>query len=249
MALPVLSMLLFYLFVQNAVQSVLIVSNIFKGPDPFGANGVWVLPLIILLPQAILGLLFIHLMDGGLRDHGFTLNSPQIYIRPAILLGAAAAALYTLKNILSGICVTGFGAFHPSPMYVTVNAMLTNSLYAVVQAFLLCGVMQEFISRRAGGHVRILRWDMPLAGIAVSLIAVLYEVIPKLIYRTVHMALPDPFELAGALIFGATVLIYSYWYDRSRSLAAPVVAGATWGILSVVFYNLARSSPILNHMR
>lgn len=240
---PFVFMLVFYFAVQG---SGVLGAWLFHVTSGFGTGGRWMYPLFLFLPEVLLGLLFIHLMDGGLQGHGFTLKSSRLYILPAVLLSVAVAALYTVKDMLRGNFITGLGMFHPGR--VTMEAMLTNGLYGVVQAFLLCGVMQEFISRRAEGQVRMLRWDVPLAGIAVSLIAIVYEIIPKLIAWASY-GRPDYFGFVTALLFGVIVLIYSYWYDRSRSMGAPVIAGALTGIFMAVFYYLAVTSPFLNRMR
>ncbi len=240
---PFLYMLAFYVAVQGLG---VLGAWLFHVTSGFGTGGRWMYPLLLFLPEVLLGLLFIRLMDGGLQEHGFTLKSSRPYILPAVLLGVAVAALYTVKDMLRGNFITGLGMFHPGR--VTMDAMLTNGFYGAVQAFLLCGVMQEFISRRAKGQVRMLRWDVPLAGIAVSLIAIVYEIIPKLIAWASY-GRPDYFGFANTLLFGVVVLIYSYWYDRSRSLAAPVIAGALTGICMAVFYYLAVTGPFLNQMR
>jgi hypothetical protein len=208
--------------------------------------------------KIVIGLLFIRRMGDGMRNHGFTLKSPDLSIRPAIILGAAMAAVYFAKGLPSMLTHPEMHASAP----LKIDTMIFDGLYTMVNAFIFCAVIQAFISRRSDGHVRILRWDIPLAGIAVSLIAFLYPVTQCIIVflrdgsslgiqgSFLSEAIQVAYSyLSSALLSGALALVFTYLYDRSRSLAAPVIAGLAVGVINGVLYYMAISGNFLNPMR
>lgn len=222
------------------------------------SNPLLIATLIVFSIKIVIGLLFIRWMGDGFKNHGFTLKSPDLSIRPAIVLGVIFGAVYFAKGLPSMLAHPGM---HHSGS-LNIDSLIVDVLYNVVNAFLFCAVMQEFISRRADGHVRILRSEMPLAGIAVSLIAFLYPVIQMIIIflrdgsslgmqgSFLSEAIKVVYSyLSSALLAGAMTLMYTYLYDRSRSLAAPVMAGLAVGVVLKVLYYMAISGNIFNQMR
>ena len=199
--------------------------------------------LISVVSIILVGGIVIRMMHGTREECGLVFRKDEPYLLHAVLIGAAAAvainAALLLKSMLfqqhEGLAFPPFRHI-PHPGIWGMAAM--EALYGTVRAFLLFGVMLAYLMRKTSIHFRFGLWDIPMAGIVVLVITM----IPGLLSLTRQMSDSGSVfltvTLIPALCAGVVTLASSYWFERSRSLAAPMIAFGLFTGLFPVLFNL-----------
>jgi hypothetical protein len=129
-----------------------------------------------------------------------------------------------------------FGREQAFPMVVGYTVL--SFAFGVAQAFLLFGIMQVYLSRITSAHLRLGPWEVPGSGIMVLAVIM----IPDFMMLARQIIAGYPFHAAATLVkvmgTGVVTLASSYWFERSRSLAAPMIAFGLFTGLFPVLFNL-----------
>jgi hypothetical protein len=243
-ALLVPSVLMFLLYIaaiSGAILPLLLLSKLGFPHNIF----FWILNSVFMVA---VGLLAIWAMGGSFAGHGFTLGEDRSYIPHTIIFGAAAAVVHSIISLITFLHTQGGiqAAFPGYPVRIhdisgIVEPVLIGIMFGIAQAVLLIGVVQVYLMRKSAAHVRLGRWEVHAAGIAVCCIAVLSYVVP-----TIHgFRLGIPYfmsEMVDKAILCCVILASAYWFEKSRSLVAPVLAfGVYYGggqLVSLILYKI-----------
>lgn len=174
-----------------------------------------------------IGILFIRSMNRHLRPRA---TEPAAnYLLPAVMLAVGAAAVRYGVHLVFAPEQPLLNQFGPLPARAVIMGLVSGGVYGAVEAFILCGVVQEYLSRRGDGSFRLLGREISSAVPLVALVATALPAAQFLI--TALRGGGGVMGLMDTLLFGAVVFGYSYGYSRSRSLIAPVIAGSLYGVL------------------
>ena len=87
----------------------------------------------------------------------------------------------------------------------------------ISEEILVRGMMMTYLMRKFDGHVRFFKWDVHVAGVIIAVLFALMHIGSfwngNLIYAVGQQIY--------AFILG---LIYAYFYEKSRSLLAPIIS-------------------------
>ncbi len=91
--------------------------------------------------------------------------------------------------------------------------------------------------RKTSSHIRLIRWDIPLAGVVVLLITMVTGLV-AFIQQPLKWSPAAIVSILTGICSGVVTLTSSYWFERSGSLAAPVIAFGVYGVFGFVFHDI-----------
>ena len=168
--------------------------------------------------QMVVAIALMLVTGAGLKHYGFELKSKNLYLIPAVIVGVLFGVIMTLVDhgpaLITGNQIEGY----------TLDA--TNVAGWLSFEWLLAGTSEEIFVRgllmtylmtKFSGHVRFIRWDVHVAGVIIAVLFALMHIgsfwSGNLIYAIGQQIY--------AFILG---LCYAYFYEKSGSLVAPIVA-------------------------
>ena len=168
--------------------------------------------------QMIFAIIIMLILGGGLRNYGFTLESKNLYIFPAITVGIMFGVIMTLVDhlptIIAGVKISGYDL---TPLNVMGWLSFEWVFAGLSEEIFIRGMMMTYLMRKMNGHVRFFKWEVHIAGV---IIAVLFALMHLSSFFSGNLIYAIGQQIY-AFILG---LIYAYFYEKSRSLAAPIIA-------------------------
>ncbi|MDP2983576.1 MAG: hypothetical protein Q8O92_09645 [Candidatus Latescibacter sp.] len=236
---PTALMVIVYLAVTGGANFLTLLA-VRSGFVTFHTHGHWISNLLRNTFTVLFGLLAIRVIGLSRAEIGLTFSRERSYIPHALVIGAAAGAMLTalifLPALLHGLQtppahVPKLPAGSP-PVPAIWEQALIFGVQGIVQAFLFFGIVQAYLMRKSMAHVRLGPWELPTAGIAVCIVAAC-NFLPW--FRGSQLRMAFTMMVLAPLAFQSLVLLASsFWFERSRCLAAPMLAfGMYYGVIPV----------------
>ncbi len=198
--------------------------------------------LVVIVSMILVGGIVIRIMRATKEECGLVFRKDEPYLLHALIIGVAAAmvryAASMASHMVSNPIMSYFQRFgHREAPIVVLGHSALSVVYGIVQAFFLFGVMQAYLARKTSAHLRLGPWDIPVAGIVVVIITMIPDF--SMLARQIISGYPliAAMTLVSAVCSGVVTLASSYWFERSRSLTAPMIAfAATAGMMSIIHF-------------
>lgn len=161
-----------------------------------------------------------HHADLGLDapvDEAFAMTA----LRWGILFGIVTAAVDYFPQLLTFTRP----ADNPYPLtWFNVGGwiLLEGVVGAFVEELLFRGILMTYLSRSMPGRIVVRGVSLSGAGVVAAVFYAVYSA------QILSKPMTAPFQLVYAFVFG---LAYAHWYERSRSLVAPVIAHAAANVV------------------
>jgi membrane protease YdiL (CAAX protease family) len=168
--------------------------------------------------QMVLAIIVMIFLGGGLKSYGITLESKNLYILPAIMVGVLFGVIMTivdhLPTIISGSKISGYDLNVPN----AIGWLSFEWVFAgLSEEILVRGLMMTYLMKKFNSHIKFVKWDVHVAGVIVAVLFALMHISSfwsgNLIYAIGQQLY--------AFILG---LCYAYLYEKSQSLLSPIVA-------------------------
>jgi CAAX protease family protein len=170
---------------------------------------------VVMLLAALL--LIAWLGKGRFREWGLQWPPRKTYLVAAISWGVFFAVLMTLVDYLPQILS------HTAPKNLPLTRLNVTGWLSFELLFVgfseeipFRGLLQTFLMRKSSGRVRFLDYDMHVAGVVLALLF-------ALAHLTSFWTVPFWAALGQQIYAFALGILYAYWYEKSKSLAAPIV--------------------------
>jgi len=167
------------------------------------------------------------------RDYGFRFPAGgERYFGSAIFLGALLGILMALADFWPDIAQhrAPSGEYELTPVNIAGWLTYRGIFLGIADETLWRGLLVTYLAASLAGRVSLLRFEMNLAGVVVALIFAL----PSL-----WDFVADPPLIALAKMFVAFLqgVFFAYWFEKSKSLAAPVIGhGVCFGLYQVLIF-------------
>jgi len=158
------------------------------------------------------------LSKGHVSEYGLQRPKSKSYVLAAIAWGAFFGVLMTLVDYLPQILV------HTSPpdrLSLTATSLagwlgFEGIIVGFTEEIPFRGLLQTFLMQRTSGRIRILNFDMHIAGVILAML-----------FALAHLTSfwEKSFWLAsGQQVYAFTLaILYAYWREKSDSLLAPII--------------------------
>ncbi len=182
--------------------------------------------------QLVLTLIAIAIFKMFLRaDYGLHRPPGKSYVRAAILWGLFFGVLMTVVDYWPQILAHKPPSDRPYPL-TPLNVFGWLSFEGVFvgpsEETLFRGLLVTYLAAAMRGRISFLRYDMNAAGLIVALI-----------FALAHFFnfFTEPFAMAlGQQIYAfALGILYAYWFEKSRSLLAPIVGHNVGDVVEYIF--------------
>lgn len=193
----------------------------------------WIFLYFHHLMQMVIAIAIMLASGVSLRKYGFNLRSENLYLMPAIGVGVLFGVIMTLVDhgpaVVTGEAITGYVLDRTN----VVGWLSFEWLFAgASEEIFVRGLLMTYLMSKFSGHVRIIRWDVHVAGV---IIAVLFALMHLGSFWSGNLIYAIGQQLY-AFILG---LCYAYFFERSRSLLAPIVAhNLSNGVEFVLLFSL-----------
>jgi hypothetical protein len=190
--------------------------------------------------QLVLTLIAIAVMKGLVKgDYGLHAPREESYVGAAIFWGLLLGIVMTAVDFGPQIAThhAPSGAYELTPVNVAGWISYRGGFLGVTDETLLRGLLVTYLAATIPGRVAFLRLEMNAAGIIVAVILALSYLGSFVAY---------PFWIALARIFYAFVqgVFFAYWFEKSKSLLAPVIGhDVCYGIYQVLIFAMVASWP------
>ena len=170
--------------------------------------------------QLVLALIAISVMKGFVKaDYGLHAPRGDSYIAAAIFWGLLFGVVMTVVDFwpeISGRHAPSSPPYELTPINVTGWLSFEGIFAGPPEEILFRGLLVTYLASAIPGRISFLRFEMNAAGVIVALIFALAH-IGNFVSR--------PFWIASGQQFYAFALgvLYAYWFEKSRSLWAPIV--------------------------
>jgi membrane protease YdiL (CAAX protease family) len=182
--------------------------------------------------QLVLTLIAIAIFKMFLRaDYGLHRPPGKSYVRAAILWGLFFGVLMTVVDYWPQILAHKRPSDRPYPL-TPLNVFGWLSFEGVFagpsEETLFRGLLVTYLAAAMPGRISFLRYDMNAAGLIVALILALAHF---------FNFFTEPFAMAlGQQIYAfALGILYAYWFEKSRSLLAPIVGHNVGDVVEYIF--------------
>lgn len=174
-------------------------------------NGsVWHLYLIR-IPEILLSFPLIFLLSkGNWRRYGFTIRSRDLMLKASFLWGIGFASIALINVLLSP---------PPPPTLISlISSLFLNLVYiSIVEEVFFQGLVQTFLMERLKGEVALFKWKFHKGVLWAALLYSVWHFINFIMFGGLI------FTLILLIIVFIQGLIQGYIYQRSGSLAGPVI--------------------------
>ncbi|MGD0144487.1 MAG: CPBP family intramembrane glutamic endopeptidase [Rhizomicrobium sp.] len=170
--------------------------------------------------QLVLALIAIVIMKGFVKgDYGVHAPRGDSYVGAAIFWGILFGVMMTLVDYWPQIAAHRAPSAPPyelTPLNVTGWLSFEGIFVGPSEELLFRGLLVTYLASAIPGRISFLRFEMNAAGVIVALIFALAHV---------YSFVGHPFWIAFGQQFYAFALgvLYAYWFEKSRSLLAPIV--------------------------
>lgn len=168
--------------------------------------------------QMIFAIAVMLVLGGGLKSYGLTFESKNLYIFPAITVGIMFGVIMTLVDflptILAGVKISGYDL---NPLNVMGWLSFEWVFAGLSEEIFIRGMMMTYLMRKMNGHVRFFKWEVHIAGVIIAVLFALMHISSFFSGNLIYAIGQQIY----AFILG---LIYAYFYEKSRSLVAPIIA-------------------------
>jgi uncharacterized protein len=183
--------------------------------------------------QLLLALIAITFMKGFLRaDFGMHRPRDESYVTPALFLGVLLGLLTAAVDHWPEIAAhhAPSGAFELTPVNIAGSLSYQGFFLGLSDETLYRGLLVTYLAAMIPGRVTFLRFDIGIAGVIVALIV-------AMTFLGGFVAYPFGTALARMLVAFVQGLFFAYWFEKSKSLFAPVVGhGACFGIYQILVF-------------
>ncbi len=186
--------------------------------------------------QMVAAIVIMLFLGGGLRKYGLNISSGNLYLKPAVLIGVLFGVIMTLVDhgpaVVTGQEITGYVLDRTN----VVGWLSFEWLFAgTSEEIFVRGLLMTYLMSKFSGHVRIIQWDVHVAGVIIAVLFALMHISSfwsgNLIYAIGQQIY--------AFILG---LCYAYFYEKSASLVAPIIAhNISNGVEFLLLFLLLRS--------
>ncbi len=158
------------------------------------------------------------LSKGHVSEYGLQRPKSKSYVLAAIAWGAFFGVLMTLVDYLPQILV------HTSPpdrLSLTATSLagwlgFEGIIVGFTEEIPFRGLLQTFLMQRTSGRIRILNFDMHIAGVILAMLFALAH-ITSFWEKSFWLA-------SGQQVYAfALAILYAYWREKSDSLLAPII--------------------------
>jgi len=206
--------------------------NPFGAPPSYVENGAWLYMTVHHLVQMVLALCVIAIVaKGRLGDWGLNLRDWRRSLRITREFATIFAVIMAISVALQFL---SHATPRPAPPLTVGHVVGTLFFMAVIsgvsEEILFRGMMQTWLSRWAKGDVGLFGWRVSRAGFVTAVIFALVHINFTLTpFEVTHLYWP---QVGIAFVLG---LLYSWAYDRTGSLLAPILMHnlANWMMASV----------------
>ncbi len=182
--------------------------------------------------QLVLALIAILIFKIFLRaDYGLHRPPGKSYVRAAILWGLFFGVLMTAVDYWPQILAHKPPSDRPYPL-TPLNVAGWLSFEGVFvgpsDETLFRGLLVTYLAAAMPGRISLWRFDMNVAGVVVALIFAL---------ASFFSFFTEPFAIAfGQQIYAfALGILYAYWFEKSRSLLAPIIGHNVGAVVEYIF--------------
>ena len=177
--------------------------------------------------QLALAWFAISLMKPLVRaDYGLHRPRGKSYIAPALFWGALLGVLMTGADFAREIAAhrAPSGAYELTPVSIAGWLSFQGGFLGLSDEMLYRGLLVTYLAATLPGRIVLFRRDTSLAGIIVALMF-------ALTFIGGFFAYPFGIALARMLVVFVQGIFFAYWFQKSKSLVAPVVGhGACFGV-------------------
>jgi hypothetical protein len=183
--------------------------------------------------QFVLALIAIAIMKGFVKgDYGLHAPRGDRYVGAAIFWGIVLGIVMTAVDFAPQIAAhhAPSGAFELTPVNIAGWFSYRGGFLGIADETLFRGLLVTYLAAMIPGRIAFLRLEMNAAGVIVAALLALS-------YLGGFVAFP--FWIALARIFYAFVqgVFFAYWFEKSRSLLAPVIGhDICYGIYQVLIF-------------
>lgn len=211
--------LVLILIIAIAIVSELFASFATKGfAEDTLATYPWIYLYFHHFMQMLAAVVIMLVSGGGLRKYGLNIRSGNLYLKPAVVIGVLFGVIMTLVDhgpaVVTGQEITGYVLDRTN----VVGWLSFEWLFAgTSEEIFVRGLLMTYLMSKFSGHVRIIKWDVHVAGV---IIAVLFALMHLGSFWSGNLIYAIGQQIY-AFILG---LCFAYFYERSGSLVAPIVA-------------------------
>jgi hypothetical protein len=190
--------------------------------------------------QLVLTLAAISVLKGVVKGD-FGLHAPRgdSYVAPAIFWGLVIGAAMTAVDFWPQIAAhrAPSGAYELTPFNIVGWLSYRGVFLGIADETLLRGLLVTYLAATIPGRISFFRLEMNAVGVIVALIVALPYLGSFVGY---------PFWIALARIFYTFVqgVFFAYWYEKSKSLLAPIVGhNVCYGLYQVLIFAMVAAWP------
>jgi len=169
------------------------------------------------LAMLLTALVLISVLSRGLfSEYGLRWPKPKSYLGAALAWGAFFGILMTMVDYYPQLLARVVPErLVLTPLNIAGWLLFQGIFVGITEEVLFRGLLMTFLMKRTSGYVRVLKYEMHVAGVILALLFGLAHI---------NNFWQEPFWSAAGQQFYAIALgiLYAYWYEKSGSLLASI---------------------------
>jgi uncharacterized protein len=186
--------------------------------------------------QLVLTLIAIAFVKGFVKgDYGLHMPRGDSYVAAAIFWGLVIGAAMTLVDFAPQIAArqAPSGPYELTSLNIAGWLSYRGGFLGITDETLYRGLLVTYLAAMTPGRVSFLRLQMNVAGVIVALILTLP-------YLGGFIGHPFGIALAAILYTFVQGVFFAYWFEKSKSLLAPVIGhNACYGVYQALIFAMA----------